>query len=327
MTDFLEPSLRQLLAITSKTHNEQILPIANSIWQKHFQEENPLWRHIVAQPFYIHNNTGEAHVMAIYDKRLPGIGMVGFFACTDKGAGVKVLQQACQWLKEKYGLRNVYGPIDGTITRDYRFNLDDDYKIPGEPVNPKWYPDVFQQAGFKVYNHYVSGIAKHYRLFIKFYTAQKPSKKYSHVILRPFNTGNQLGDLKIYHNLMNVIFPYNSIYCPVLSWEERVYNLAGKDPIFDPKYTFFLEDKSQAIGFIVAHSYNKQLILKTIGLLPEYRGKHLSGMLIKKVHEQASQDGLEEAIYSTIRVGNAVYKMKRPGVQVFRRYVTMQKNL
>lgn len=324
---FLKSSLVQLIEITEKTHNEQILPIANSIWRKHLQTENPLWRHITAQPFTINDRGAAAHVMAIVDKRLPGIGIIGFFACTSESAGSNVLQQACDWLKDEHGIRNVYGPIDGTITRDYRFNLSDDFQIPGEPVNPTWYVDVFKEAGFEVYNRYVSGISKHYQLFIKFYTAQKPSKEYSHVTLRPFDISNQLKDLKAYHELMNAIFPHNSIYCPVLSWEERVYNVADKNPIFDPNYTFFLEDTGKAIGFIVAHPYDNQLILKTIGLLPQYRGKHLSGLLIKKVHDQASQDSLDAVVYSTIRVGNSIYKMKRPGVRVFRKYLTMRKQL
>jgi hypothetical protein len=324
---FLEASLEQLIEITDKTHNKQISPVANSIWRKHLQADNPLWRRIATQRFSIHNQAGSAHVMAIYDKRLPGIGMVGFFACTNERTGSKVLQQACDWLKVNYGIKNVYGPINGTITTDYRFNLSDDYQIPGEPVNPTWYVDVFKGAGFDVYNRYVSGISKHYQHFIKFYTAQKPSKDYSHMTLRPFDITNQLDDLKAYHELMNAIFPNNSIYCPVLSWEERVYNIADKNPVFDPSYTYFLEDKGKAIGFVVAQPYGNNLVVKTIGLLPKYRGKHLSGVLLKKVHDQAVKDDLKAAIYSTIRVGNAAYKMRRPGVKVFRKYITMKKQL
>lgn len=324
---FLKSSLNQLIEITEKTHNKQILTVANSIWQKHLQTENPLWKHIAVEPFSINNRCGSAHVMGMFDKRLPNIGLVGFFASTNSAVGAKVLQEATDWLREKHGTKNVYGPINGTITRDYRLNLADDFRVPGEPVNPLWFIEAFNEAGFKTYNRYVSGISKHYQLFIKFYTAQRPSKEYSHVTLRPFDINNQLGDLKKYHDLMNAIFPSQSIYCPVLSWEERVYNIAENNPIFDPTYTYFLEDKDQAIGFIVTYPYENRLILKTVGLLPQYRGKHLSGLLIKRVHDQASQDGLEAAIYSTIRVGNSVYKMKRPGVRVFRKYITMQKNL
>jgi len=53
----------------------------------------------------------------------------------------------------------------------------------------------------------------------------------------------------------------------------------------------------------------------------------LSGLLIKKVHEEAKHNHLKVAIYSTIRVGNAVYKTKLPGVKVYRKYITMHKHL
>lgn len=324
---FLKSSLEQLDAITEKTHNQEILPVASSIWQKHLQPENPLWSFVTAKSFSIETAENSAHVIAMVDKRLPEIGLVGFFGCTDIPTGAKVLEQACQWLRDEQGLRDVYGPINGTITRDYRFNLSDDYKIPGEPVNPVWYIEAFRKAGFKVFNRYVTGIAKRYQLFIKFITTRKPSAEYAQLKLRRFGTSNQTRDLRIYHELMNAIFPYNSIYCPVLSWEERVYNMADHHPIFNPDYSFFLEDKGRAIGFIVAYPYQQNLIVKTIGLLPEYRSKNLSGLLIKKVHDQAEMDGLKAAIYSTIRVGNAVYRMKRPGVRVFRKYITMHKSL
>jgi GNAT superfamily N-acetyltransferase len=323
----LDSSLNQLIEITEQSHNKQIMPVAKSIWQKHLQEDNPLWQFVAAQSFSVDGKNGSAHVMAMVDKRLPGIGLVGFFACTNSSAGRKVLQQASDWLKNKHKIKDVYGPINGTITRDYRLNLSDDFRIPGEPVNPSWYLNTFREARFEIYNRYVSGISKHYPLFIKFVTAQKPLKAYSPITMRPFDVNKQLEDLKIYHELMNSIFPSQSIYCPVLSWEERVYNVAENDPIFDPMYTYFLEDRGRAIGFIVSYPYEKKLIVKTIGLLPEYRGKHLSGLLLKRVHEQAARDNLKAAVYSTIRVGNSIYKMKRPGVKVYREYVTMHKSL
>jgi hypothetical protein len=324
---FLTTSLRQLTNITKETYNPNIRDEALAMWHTYFQAKNPLWQHITAKPFSVDGPEGSAHVMAIVDKRLPGKGLVGFFACTTPASGVQVLDQATAWLKKQPGVTDVYGPINGTITRDYRFNVEDDYQIPGEPINPSWYINVFKQAGFKIFNRYVSGIAKHYQVFIKFKTLRRPSADYAHIVLRPFSTDAQMDDLKTYHSLMNDIFPHNSIYCPVLSWEERVYNVAGHQPIFDPKYSFFLEDDGKAIGFIVAYPYNQQLIIKTIGLLPQYRKKNLSGLLLKQVHDQAEADGLGAAVYSTIRVGNAVYKMKRPGVKIHRRYVTLHKAL
>ena len=323
----LKTSLDLLTEITNQTHKADIAPIANAVWSKHLQPENPLWKHVAAKAFVIQDKDGTAHVMAMVDKRLPRLGLVGFFGSTSIESGVEVLRQACDWLKKQHGLSDVYGPINGTITGDYRFNLTDDYRIPGEPVNPSWYIDVFRQAGFDIYNRYVSGIAKHAQLYIRFVTRNKPAAGYEHITLRSFDPKHPKHNLAIYHKLMNAIFPSNSIYCPVITLEERTYNMAKPGPLFDYKYCYFAYDGKKAAGFIVAYPYEGDLILKTIGLLPEYRGKKLSDLLVRRVHDQAKKDGLKAAIYSTIRITTNVYKMKRPGLKVYRRYVTMHKSM
>jgi GNAT superfamily N-acetyltransferase len=324
--NFLEDSLKQLKNISKVVYNKKIQAVAFDTWNKDLQKNNPLWKYVDAKSFIVNTNGESAHVIALVDKRLPNIGIVGYFACTNPSTGVEVLNKATQWLKVKHGLKDVYGPINGTITKDYRFNLKEDYLIPGEPVNPNWYVDVFKDAGFEVYNKYVSGILRHYKLFIKLFI-KNPSEKYSDIKIKPFDDKNPVENLKKYHDLMNAVFPTLSIYCPDLSWEERVYNFSDLKPMFSPRYCYFLEDKNKPIGFIVSFPHEKQLIVKTIAVLPNYRGKRLSSLLIKKVHDQASKDGLKVAVYSTIRAGNSIYKMKRPGVRIHRRYITMHKTL
>lgn len=322
-TDILHTSLQQLNTITSEAYNDNIHNVALALWKKHLHPENPQWKFIRIKSFYVSTEEGSAHVMAMVDKRLPDIGIVGYFACTNSTVGSKVLRQASEWLKTKYGLLDVYGPINGTLPNDYRLNLSDDYLFPGEPVNPLWHIEAFEKAGFTVFNRYASGKLKHYRLFLKF-SMRKPKKKFSHMTVRPFSNRNYQKDFKTYHELRNLIFPFQSIYCPAISLDERIYNSSGK---FDSDYTYFLMDDDREIGFVMAYPYKKQLILKTIGLLPEYRGKRLSSLLLEPIHAQAAKEGLATAIYGMVRVGNRVHKNKHPFAKIFRHYVTMHKQL
>ncbi len=321
--EFLTTSLAQLNEITNRAYNESIRSVALSLWDKDLRIENPQWKFINAKPFYIKTRTGSAHVMAMVDKRLPNVGIVGYFACTDSASGSQVLIQAAEWLNKNFGLKNIYGPINGTLPNDYRLNLEDDYCFPGEPVNPKWHIDAFSEAGFEVFNHYASGISKHSELLMKFFI-KKPKKGYENLTVRSFDTAHFKRDFKKYHDLRNAIFPLQSIYCPAISVEERTYNAGGK---FDADYTYFLVDNMREVGFIMAYSYNGNLIVKTIGLLPEYRGKRLTGLLLEPVHDKAQKNGLKAAIYGMVRVGNTAYNFRRPGVKVFRKYVTMHKQL
>ena len=321
--DFLQSSLEQLNAITNEAYNLDIRPIALSLWKKHLQLKNPQWKYITARPFYIKSKGGSAHVIAMVDKRLPSIGIVGYFACTNASVGSQVIGQAANWLKEEFGLKDIYGPINGTLPSDYRLNLKDDFWFPGEPVNPTWHMDAFREAGFNVFNRYVSGISKHYQLLMKL-VIRRPNKGYRHLKVRSFDSKRLKQDFRKYHELRNDIFPLQSIYCAAISLEERVYNSSGN---FDPDYTYFLTDRGSEVGFIMSYAHEGRLILKTIGLLPEYRGKGLAGLLLKTVHDQAESECLKTAIYGMVRVGNNAYKMRKPGVRVFRKYVTMHKEM
>ncbi len=322
--EFLPESRKLLNELTTATFNAQTATIANAIWEKHLQPDNPLWNYISSKPFLIKTKAGSAHVIAMVDKRLSGMGLLGYFGCTDSAVGSKVLQQASMWLYEQCGVKDIYGPINGTATSDYRLNLDDDHWFPGEPVNPPSHIEAFAMAGYSPFNHYVSGMAKHYRLLANLFTRMPKQQK--SITIRPFNVQDQLGDLKTFHELMTAIFPSLSIYCPKLSWEERQYNFRGKDPLFNPRYTYFLELEHLPIGLIVAFPYDTRLIIKTIGILPDYRGRHLSNLLVRKVYEVAAEDNLKAAIYAMVRTGNEVYKAKRPGVKMIRHYVTMKKS-
>ncbi len=323
----LKSSLDLLTDITNQSYSVDVAPIANNLWRKQLQLRNPLWKNVTVQSFSVQNNDGSAHVIAMIDKRLPNMGLVGFFGATTKESGTEVLRLACKWLKKQPGIKDAYGPINGTITNDYRFNFADDCLIPGEPVNPTWYIDVFQQAGFEVFNRYVSGIVRHAQLYIRLAMRNKAVRGYRHITLHNFQATHEKQNLTIYHNLMNAIFPANSIYCPVITLEERTYNMEKSNPLFDPNYCYFAYDQTKPIGFIVAYPHEGNLVIKTIGLLPEYRGKRISDLLVRKVHDQAKKNGLKSAIYSTIRTTTAVYKMKRPGLKIYRRYATMRKKL
>ena len=303
----IQTSLQQLNLITDSVYNEDIRWVALNKWKKDLNPSNPQWRFLSIRSFIATDKNGSAHVMAMIDERLPGKGLVGYFACTHSDIGKEVLNQACDWFKAQKNISCVYGPINGTLPNDYRLNLDDNYVFPGEPVNPKWHIDAFHKAGFTVFNRYASGKLKHFNFWLKL-TFRKRNIHASKYKIRAFNNKEDSeADFKKYHDLRNRIFPFQSTYCPAISLEERIYNSDNK---FDPKYTYFLTDNDLEVGFIMAYIYSNQLILKTIGLLPEYRSRGLSGFLLKPVHNQASKDGITTAIYGMIRAGNKVYEEK-----------------
>ena len=324
---FVPASLEALLTLTERSHPPPIAGPAEAVWRHHLRAANPLWQRVAARPFAVTGPDGpRAHVMALVDRRLPGLGLVGFFACTDPEAGIRVLDEAGAWLRDRFGLEAVYGPINGTITRDYRLNMAGDCQIPGEPVNPAFYPEVFEQAGFEVFNRYMSGRCVEYRPLVDFLRQIKPPPSADYR-LRPLGAGSPEADLRTYHRLMNQVFPANSIYCPRISLAERRFNLGPRTSRFDPRYSYFLDDRGRSVGFVVGFVHRDELVIKTLALLPSHRHLNLSTLLIERVHDQAAADGLGAAIYSTVRAGNVVDRWDRPGVDVFRHYVTLRRDL
>lgn len=319
----LKKSLFVLSKITQQVYNDGIKTIALSLWEKNLSPENPQWKYVKFEPFYLETKQESAHVFAMIDERIPHIGIVGYFACTDAKIGAEVLLKACDWFKSSYKVKDIYGPINGTLPNDYRINLKDNFVFPGEPVNPSWYLDAFKKAGFIEFNRYGSGKLKHFNIVLRnlFKRKKDIDNRYR---VRPFKGGVNDEDFKKYHDLRNKIFPFQSIYCASISLEERIYNSSGK---FDPKYTFFLMDNEKEVGFAMAYIYKKQLILKTIGILPNYRGLSLSNILLEPIHKNAAEEGARTAIYAMVREGNEVHRRKHPLARVFRHYVTMHKSV
>lgn len=296
------------------------------IWDKGLREDNPAWKYIKYKMFVVDGSIGKAHVLAMIDKRLPNIGLVGYFATNSIDAGVRVLKMACKYLK-KEGLTRVYGPIDGTIINNYRLNLDPEYYFPGEPINPKMYLETFSKADFEEHNRYHTGETsvrnvKFMNLFMK-----PPLNKYPKARIRSFDPNNFDNDFTLMIDLFNQIFAQLSIYCTKYTDEEFRHIFEDQRHLFTSEHAKFLLDGEKAIGAILSYPYKDSLIIKTVGVLPKYQGTGLSKMLISSIHDAAHEGGLKKIIYALVRQGNSIDKMKRPGVKITRNYMTMVKEI
>ena len=56
----LSRSLKQLSDITRISYNDDIAPVALSLWEKHLKPDNPQWKYVSFQPFYINENGNQA---------------------------------------------------------------------------------------------------------------------------------------------------------------------------------------------------------------------------------------------------------------------------
>ncbi len=90
----------------------------------------------------------------------PGTGFLGMFEATERDdVATALLTEGCQVLRE-WGCTKVVGPVDFSIWHPYRFMTKGfgSYVLMGEPRNPEWYPQFWQQFGFSSDTHWTTYI-------------------------------------------------------------------------------------------------------------------------------------------------------------------------
>ena len=81
------------------------------------------------------------------------VGTVGMFECDESPAAASALLGAgVKWLREKHGIRRVWGPMNYDIWHGYRLMVRgfDEPRFHGEPYNKPYYEAFFRSSGFEV---------------------------------------------------------------------------------------------------------------------------------------------------------------------------------
>ena len=286
-------------------------------WQRALDNANPLWHYAQRSGF----SNGDAHVMALIDSRLPELGFLGFYEAREVSVG-GLMNEAETWLGKR-GCKQIVGPFDGSILQRFRLSQNNGQKFPGEPINPTYYLNQWKEAGFKPFNHYVSGIRKDFGTVLS-RVEQKSQELPPGFRIRELDPENFESEMKLAHRLSLEIFRGTSQYFVEYSWEEFAHWYLPRRSHINPRYFEFLYYHDQPIGACHSFVHHNQLVIKTIGVLPEFQKHGAGGLLIYSQHIKAAEDNLDAAIYALVRVGNAVTKMTYPGVDIFRRYLTFE---
>lgn len=290
---------------------------------------NPFFRYSTKQNFVAsRGDEVRGHASAFIDSRIPNIGFIGTFECSDRESAHEIVSASIQWLT-KQGATIIRGPVNLSIWNRYRFmnpvQLDNLFLF--EPFNLPDYPQYFKDHGFTVAETYTSGIRTEYENIIDY---SKPS--YEHALkngftIRNIDLPNYESELKIFHTLSLDIFKGSWSFVPI-SFDEFKWLYQGFDAKMGPQYCQFICKDAKAIGFCFGipdyFSAKKQLIMKTIGVLPEYQKQNLGSALIYSFHTRAKEEKYESVVYALLREGNVASKINPYGATFFRRYETYE---
>lgn len=301
--------------------------------RKLIDKKNPSFNFIKIKNFIAYeDNDVVGHISAMIDERLKinsqQIGLIGFYECVENNYYSDLLiKKAIDYLKSN-NCDSIRAPVDLTIWHPYRFVVDqkeDSFLL--EPITKSYYIGQFEKKGFLTKVEYGSAQRTDFNTILP-YTKQDFDKcieegfKIRNISKKDYDQGI----LSIY-NMVNNIFSDSWSFVKI-SKEEYLYIYEDyKNNIENLSIQIISDKNNEDIGFCssIIDRSNKIMILKTIGVLPEYQKKKVGAALLYYQHKLAKEKGLTKEIYALIKLGNIVTKMPYPGVKVIRKYVTMEK--
>ncbi len=279
----------------------------------------------------------------------PGkIGLFSYFESGNDPAAVKELfNHACRWLRHR-GVGRIFGPMDGDTWHKYRVNVGPFQHKPFlmEPYNPEYYASLWEEYGFRVFARYYSKRVDEVRQilpgFIRYYNRSlKNGFTYRHFRLADFDN-----ELNILYDLSCRIFSQNPFYTEI-SREEFKSLYADAQSIIVEDLIWFCQDRQglycgfvfalpdyfdavlsmgasrnlwARLKFLLKRKRADTLNLKTLGTLPEYRGKGLGPALMYKAYERGCEMGLNSANLCLIHEDNVSGRLDGNKGELLRNY-------
>ncbi|MBD3638568.1 MAG: hypothetical protein HUJ25_14540 [Crocinitomicaceae bacterium] len=284
---------------------------------------------------------------AFYFKDDRETGFIGWYECdNDPEIAKQLLTTAINWFKEQ-NVKKIYGPVNGTTWDAYRFNLTSPRPLfPGEPYQPQYYPEQWQNLNFKEEIQYETNI-------IPRDTVKKMRRENFTQILDtldaklipyPYQLPND--ELRVMYEFYLKCFEKNPHFKHI-TFEQYKTLTDTVEPITDYNHSFLVTNKAgdpvsvlisfkdiyhdlYSAGKLSSEDNKKRtLYMKTIATIPEWRNKKISQMLVNFGCNVAYESGYEEVVFGTMFVSNlsAVKSKEIYKAQTLRKYALMSLEL
>ncbi|MFA6295509.1 MAG: GNAT family N-acetyltransferase [Candidatus Paceibacterota bacterium] len=304
-------------------------------FEKTFSLNNPFFKYGKVENYFIFDDSQVVgHIAVIIDERFDDKGIVGFFECENRREYADQLFDKASIFLKNAGKKQYRGPINISVWQNFRVSFpEDNQPFCLEPFTLGYYRDLFLNNGFDVGHQNITTTESIEKTKIKDYNSfysKSINDGYSYQLLSEENFKESIGDI---YSLTSKIFEGSYSFYKI-SEEEFLYFAEQYTQIPKPYYVFLLknsEHKSVGFFFAMPDIFNlneKSLVLKTIGLLPEYQGKNLGSAMLYFVYMKAEKDGFKKFIFSTMSVDNERIKSITDQNSVpYRKYEVFEKNL
>lgn len=220
---------------------------------------------------------------------------------------------------KRLGLKKIFGPVNGTVWHPYRVisETSSEQFFVQEPLSKEEYFNLFKNINPAHIIEYHSAYRTDFKMILELTASSLPLLISHNIQIVQENYSIDL--LKLIYELSVSIFSGNPGY----------YNLSFND--FAKLYTepndgntelliFKVLQDDKPIGFSYNLLMDKKMIMKTIGLLPEWQDRGVGYALVNKIHQFAQEKNIEKIIYALIRSDNKVKNFPKDDAVIFRKY-------
>jgi len=262
-------------------------------------KDNTFYRNATAQSFVVARGSTPVGRITAFDNRLAQderghIGLVGLFACdNDPEAAQTLLDAAAAWLRER-DAAVMRGPMAGDIWHRWRFMTRgfEETPFPGEPRQPRHYPDLFTASGMAPVRTYSTKRIEDLPAQLeRFKTADCLARKKGYTF-RPFDRERWQEDVVHLFELCQHSFATNWGVTPTTQEEfTDIYNRwlrrVGPDHIL-----LALDTSGEVVGLGLAISApEKTLNIRTIAVKPHHSGFGLGQAISAELYRRAIDAG------------------------------------
>jgi len=198
-----------------------------------------------------------------------------------------------------------------------------------EVTNPPEWKQEFLHAGFHEIASYCSSVVPDLTNGCKDITPSQALLAQRGIRIRAFDRDRFDSDLYTIYRMASEAFANNFLYSPI-SWPGFALLYYPLREVINPDFVLVAETEGKPAGFIFAlpdvlqdrpGTQFETVIIKSLGVVPAYKGLGLGSLLVDRVHRSAMTQGYKRAIHALMRDDNqAARQISAHTAQVFRRY-------
>ena len=266
------------------------------------------------------------HVALIRDDRLgSGEAFFGFLEVVNDTAAFDDLWRALKGVARAKGIRRLKGPVNGSIWHQYRCVKESSPtpRFRTEPRTPLHHYRLLKGAGPSKEIAYSSGVRHSYARMLALMESKADEIARD---MRSYDVELSVERAVSARTLREIVSTSDQVfggrswgYTPLSSEEflDLYRGMAGSRYFHR---AFLLRRAGRLIGYAITLRDGRNMICKTICLLPSYQNRGLGNALALHLHLVARQDGMSSIMYVLVRDDNRIRDFPMEDIEIFRRY-------